>query len=209
MMSRLLMFPLLLSAISSAPAAEIPVEKVDESTVRDTKDREEKIDAKLIAWGKPDATGLSLGLYLSPKRDKYQIGERLKLRLFVRNDSQQPVDGLSFKNITWPKTKDFTVTDSTGANVAVRDGHKEWSGPMWIAGASAGALEPGDVHALRIPFEVGVGGDGSNKLVGRVIDAHAGQTLKVRVRAFNGNDRKRAEDEPEPESGSITLTIAN
>ncbi len=178
-------------------------------TIRDTKIREEKIDAKSVAWGKPDPAGLSLGLYLSPKKSKYQIGERIQLRLFVRNDSQQPVGGLTFMNVTWPKTKDFTVTDPTGANVAVRNGHEEWSGAIWVAGASEGALGPGDAHALRIPFELGIGGDGSNKLVGRVIDARAGQTLQVRVRAFNGNDSVRDKGEPEPESGSITLTIAD
>ena len=72
----------------------------------------------------------------------------------------------------------------------------------------SGGLDPGDVHAFRIPFELGIGGDGTDKLVGRVIDARPGQTLQLRLRAHNGSNRIRAENEPPPESGNVMFTVA-
>ena len=152
--------------------------------IRHTKLGEEKIDSKQVAWGKPDADGLSLGLFLLPKQDKYAIGDRVQMRLFVRNDGKQAIKEMTFWNITWPGTEDFTVTDRNGGRVEVRNSQvEEWSGPGWIAGAMSGALDPGNVHAFRIPFELAIGGDGTDKLVGRVIDARPGQTLQLRLRA--------------------------
>jgi hypothetical protein len=176
-------------------------------TIRDKKIGEEKIDPKSIAWGKADAQGLSLGLYLMPRKEKYAVGERVQLKLFVRNDGAARVEGMTFYNITWPRIGDFTVTDQTGAEVGVRNGHEEWSGPGWVAGATAGGLEPGAVHAFRVPFELGIGGGETNKLVGRVVDVHPGQTVNVRVRALNGNSRRRAPGEPNPESGGVTFGV--
>ena len=177
-------------------------------TIRDTKISEEKIDPKSVAWGKPGPDGLSLGLFLSPKKDKYEIGDRVQLRLFVRNEGDKVADGLTFMNITWPRTKDFTVTDQTRAKVPVRDGHEEWSREVWIAGGETGVrLDPGDVHTLRVPFELGIGGNGLNPSVGRVIVARPGQTLQLRVRTPNVNDRKDAE--VELESGVVTITVTD
>ena len=177
-------------------------------TIRDTQILTETIDPQQVAWGKPDAQGLSLGIYLSPKKEKYALGERVKLRLFVRNEGKQGVDNLTFYNISWPKPKDFTVTDQTGAVVDVRSVNDEQWGEQWVAGATAGQLAPGDAHAFRVPFELAIGGNATSKLVGRVIDARPGQKLSLRVREHNGNDRDRKEGEPEPESGSIELTVA-
>ena len=177
-------------------------------TIRDTQIGKETIDPQQVAWGKPDAQGLSLGIYLSPKKEKYALGERVKLRLFVRNEGKQAVDNLTFYNISWPKPKDFTVTDQTGAVVDVRSVHDEQWGEQWVAGATAGQLAPGDAHGFQVPFELAIGGNAPSKLVGRVIDARPGQKLSLRVREHNGNDRDRKEGEPEPESGSIELTVA-
>ncbi len=178
-------------------------------TIRDTEVVNEQIDPRQVAWGEPDALGLSLGIYLSPKKEKYAIGERVKLRMFVRNEGKQAVDNLTFYNISWPEPKDFTVTDQTGAAVAVRSVHNEQWGLQWVAGARAGQLAPGDTHAFNVPFELAIGGDAPSKLVGRVIDARCGQKLSLRVREHNGNDRDRKEGEPEPESGSIELSVAD
>lgn len=175
-------------------------------SIRHTVLGEEKIDPEQVAWGKPDADGLSLGLFLSPRKAQYQIGERVQLRLFVRNEGRKAIDDLTFMNITWPVIEDFTVTDQTGARVAVRNGHEEWSGPQWIAGAIRSRLEAGDAYALRVPFEIGIGGE-VDKPVGRILDAKPGQTLRLRVRAANGSERIRAADEPKPESGEVTLTV--
>ena len=181
----------------------------DGFTIRYTKLREEKIDPKSVAWGRPDAEGLSLGLFLLPKKDQYQIGERVQLRLLVRNEGQKTIEEMTFWNITWPETKDFTVTDQNGAKVQVRNSQmEEWSGPGWIAGATGGSLDPGDVHAFRIPFELAIGGDGSNKRVGRVVDARPGQTLQLRLRAHNGSNRVPAKNEPPPQTGSVTFKVA-
>ena len=171
-------------------------------TIRDTKIAQETIDPQQVAWGKPDAPGLSLGVYLSPKKEKYALGERVKLRLFVRNEGKQTVDNLTFYNISWPEPKDFTVTDQAGAAVAVRIVHDEQWGLQWVAGATAGRLASGDTHALNVPFELAIGGDAPSKLVGRVIDARPGQKLSLRV-------RERKKGEPEPESGSIKLSVAD
>ena len=177
-------------------------------TIRDTQILTETIDPQQVAWGKPDAQGLSLGIYLSPKKEKYALGERVKLRLFVRNEGKQGVDNLTFYNISWPKPKDFTVTDQTGAVVDVRSVHDEQWGEQWVAGATAGQLAPGDAHGFQVPFELAIGGNAPSKLVGRVIDARPGQKLSLRVREHNGNDHNRKEGEPEPESGSIELSVA-
>ncbi len=178
-------------------------------TIRDTEIAQETIDPRQVAWGKPDAHGLSLGVYLSPKKEKYALGERVKLRMFVRNEGKQAVDNLTFYNISWPEPKDFTVTDQKGAAVAVHSVHDEQWGLQWVAGATAGRLAPGDSHAFNVPFELAIGGDEPSKLVGRVIDARPGQKLSLRVREHNGNDRDRKEGEPEPESGSIELSVAD
>ena len=176
-------------------------------TIRDTQMLTEKIDPQQVAWGKPDAQGLSLGVYLTPMKEKYAIGERVKLRLFVRNVGKQTVDNLTFYNISWPEPKDFTVADQTGAVVNVRSVYDERWGEQWVAGAVAGRLAPGDAHGFHVPFELAIGGNAPSKLVGRVIDARPGQKLSLRVREHNGNDRK--EGETEPESGSIELTVAD
>jgi beta-lactamase regulating signal transducer with metallopeptidase domain len=176
--------------------------------IRDTKVAEEKIDPRQVAWGQPDAEGLSLGAYFSPKKERYQIGERVRLRLFVRNDGQKAVS-TTWPNTSHPMPEDFTVTDEKGTNVTVRKGEDgNWIIP-WISGYVSGGLASGDVHRLNVPYEISFGGDGSNKLVGRVIEARAGQTLHVRIRAFNGNNRERGSGDPEPESGSLALTIAD
>ncbi len=175
-------------------------------SIRHTVLGEEKIDPQQVAWGRPDADGLSLGLFLSPRKAQYQIGERVQLRLFVRNEGRKAIDDLTFMNITWPVIEDFTVTDQTGARVAVRNGHEEWSGLPWIAGAIRSRLEAGEAYALRVPFEIRIGGE-VDKLVGRILDAKPGQTLRLRVRAANGSERIRAADEPKPESGEVTLAV--
>jgi WD40 repeat protein/beta-lactamase regulating signal transducer with metallopeptidase domain len=176
-------------------------------TIRDTKVSEEKIDPQQVAWGLADKSGLSLGAYLSPKKEKYQIGERVHLRLFVRNDGEQPVK-TAWANTSHPMPDDFTVIDEKGMPVAVRQGRDgNWEVP-WVSGYMSGHLDPGEVHRLFVPYEISIGGDGSNKLVGRVIEAKPGQTLELRVRESNGNERERAKGEPEPESGKITITIA-
>ncbi|MBS0263608.1 MAG: HEAT repeat domain-containing protein, partial [Planctomycetes bacterium] len=175
-------------------------------TIRNTKISEEKIDPRHVAWGPADKSGLSLGAYLSPRKEKYELGERLRLRLFVRNDSQQDVD-TSWANTSHPMPDDFRVIDQTGAKVAVRKGQAEnWSLP-WISGSIRGSLAPGETHCLSVPFEISIGGDGANKLVGRVIEARAGQMLQLRVRQPNGSNLERAKNEPEPESGTIALKI--
>ena len=176
-------------------------------TIRDTKIANEKIDPKQVAWGKPDAEGLALGAYLSPRKAQYALGERVRLRLFVRNDGQQPVKGLTFYRTSHPMPDDFTVTDDKGAKVGVRIGHEDWDHP-WVSGATGGGLAPGEAHAFFVPYEILIGGDGSqNELIGRVIDARLGQKLQLKVRAHNGNDRERKEGEPE--SGSISFAVAD
>ncbi|MDA1049938.1 MAG: TIGR03067 domain-containing protein [Planctomycetota bacterium] len=177
-------------------------------TIRHTKLPEEKIDPKQVAWGKPDPDRLSLGIYFSPRKDKYQVGDRVRLRLFVRNEGQEAVETM-WANTSHPLPNAFTVTDESGANVAVRIGHESWELP-WISGYIDGlALGPGDAHAFFVPYEISIGGDGSkNKLIGRVIDARPGQTLQLKVRDSNGNNRTRADSEPLPESGVITVVVA-
>lgn len=175
----------------------------DGFSIRHTKLQEEQIDPKSVAWGKPDADGLSLGMYLAPKKDKYQVGERVRLRLFVRNGGTKTVP-VTFANTSHPTP---AVTDQLGAKVAVRMGD-HWS-EKWISGFIGGLeLGPGDTHAFRVPFELGIGGAGTNKLIGRVIDARPGQTLQLKVREANGNNRTRVDDEPEPESGIVTFAVA-
>ena len=177
-------------------------------TIRDTKLNDEKIDPKLIAWGKPDADGLSLGAYLSPKKETYQLGERIRLRLFVRNDSQQQVE-TTWMNSSHPLPEDFTITDESGAQVAVRIGHESWD-HAWVSGTRTGGIAPGEAHAFFVPYEIRIGGGAAkeaNKLIGRVIEARAGQTLQLRVRSHNGNHRKRADNEPEPESGIVAFKV--
>jgi len=177
----------------------------DGFSIRHTKLGEEKFDPKSVAWGEPDADGLSLGAYLSPNKAAYQIGERVRLRLFVRNEGTEAVK-VAFANTTHPMPNAFNVTDEKGAKVAVRIGHDQWS-LKWISGFMGGELGPGDVHAFHVPFELGIGGDGTNKLIGRVIDARPGQTLQLRVREHNGNNRTRTDDEPQPESGAVMFRV--
>lgn len=178
-------------------------------TIRDTLVSEEKVDPKQIAWGKPDAEGLSLGIFLSPKQAEYAIGARVRLRLFVRNDGKSAVN-TTWANSTHPMPEDFEATDDKGANVAVRIGHESWHRP-WISGYVTGRLAAGEIHAFYVPYEIDIGGDGSkNKLIGRVIDAHPGQKLHLKVRADNGNKRERnlVEEVIEPWSGIVSVAIA-
>ncbi len=176
-------------------------------TVRHTKLHEEKIDPKSVAWGKPDADGLSLGLFLAPNKDKYQIGDHVQLRLFVRNDGKKAVEP-TYANTSHPDAGDFIVTGHQSAKIAVRLGHADWD-TAWVSGFMRGRLDPGEAHAFHVPFEIGIGGDGTNKLIGRVIEARPGQTLHLKIRQPNGNNRERADDEPEPESGVVTLTVTD
>ncbi|MBI1315218.1 TIGR03067 domain-containing protein [bacterium] len=176
-------------------------------TIRNTELAEEKIDPKQVAWGKPDADGLSLGIYLSPKKAEYALGDRVRLRLFVRNEGKQPVE-TTWANTSHPMPDDLTVTDETGAEVSVRIGHESWALP-WVSGFVAGGLVAGEVHTFTVPYQIGLGGNGStNKLIGRVIDARPGQTLQLRVRQPNGNNRTRSENESLPESGDVRFQVA-
>ena len=173
-------------------------------TIRYTKLHEQKTDPKSVAWGKRDADGLSLGAFISPKKDKYALGERVDLRLFVRNEGTKTVE-VTLANLSKPMP---LVTDQFGAKVAVRVGHRDWL-VLSMSGYTCDELGPGDAHAFHVPFEIGIGGDGTNKLIGRVIEARPGQTLQLKIREPNGNNRKRADDEPEPESGVVTFTVTD
>jgi WD40 repeat protein len=174
-------------------------------TIRHTTVREERIDPGSIAWGKPDGDGLSIGLLLWPKRDKYVLGERTRLRLYVRNEGRKQVE-VTFPNTTFPEADDFIITDQAGAIIAVHNGDEAWSIP-WVSGYMASRLEPGGAHELRVPFELQIGGDAVSTTVGRIIAARPGQTLQLRVRTTNGSERTRDKDEPLPESGVVTFTV--
>lgn len=178
-------------------------------TIRNTLIAEEKIDPKDVAWGKPDDEGLSLGAYFSPRKAQYALGERVRLRLFVRNDGKQAVK-TTWANTSHPMPDDFTVTDNTGAKVAARIGHDSWSLP-WVSGYMSGGLAAGETHAYFIPYEVSLGdSDGNaakNKLIGRLIETSPGQKLQLKVRAHNGNGRTRKESEVEPESGNVKFAM--
>jgi len=175
-------------------------------TIRDTLVREETIEPSAVAWGEPDADGLQLGAYLTPKKNRYAVGERVRLRLLVCNHGSQPVK-TTWANTSHPMPDDFSVTDETGARVAVRIGHRSWDLP-WISGYEAGGLAPGEIHTLRVPYEISLGGDGSqNKLIGRVIDAKPGQRLKLKVRQHNGSERVKDSGATAAESGAIELAM--
>lgn len=177
--------------------------------IRETQLGEEKIDPKSVAWGKPDKEGLTMGLYLSPQKKVYEVGDRVRLRLLVRNDGKAPIKSMTFPNIKWPGTKSFTVVDDKGAKVAMRNGHEDWTGPAWLAGAMVGSGFPPDaVRAFNIPFQLGIGGGESNKLVGLVLDARPGQTIKLRMRSHNGSNRTREPSEPVSETGDVTFRVA-
>lgn len=178
----------------------------DSFAIRHTKLYGEKIDPKSVAWGEPDADGLSLGAYLSPKKDEYAVGDRVRLRLFVRNDGPKAVK-MTLANTSHPMPGDFHVIAETGAVEVRMDSEKNWS-EKWVSGYTGGELAPGAVHAFHVPFEIGIGGDGSNKLVGRLIAAQAGQSLQLKVSSSNGNSRDRAEGESDPQSGTIRFTVA-
>ena len=175
-------------------------------TIRDTKLADELIDPSLIAWGKPDADGLVLGVYLSPRKEQYQFGERIRVRLFVRNNGQRQVP-TTWMNSSHPMPEDFTVTSETGENIAVMLGHHDWD-RGWVSGAMLGGIAPGETHAFFVPYELRLGGDAdeAHKLVGRIIDARPGQTLNLKIRQHNGNDRRPTDNQPE--SGIVTFKIA-
>ncbi|MCY2966459.1 MAG: hypothetical protein NT069_22980 [Planctomycetota bacterium] len=176
-------------------------------TIRDHQVAEEKIEPRHVAWGTPDAEGLTLGIYLSPRKAQYAIGDLVRLRFLVRNSGSQPVKTM-WPGISVPMPDDFTVTDETGAKVAVAIGHQNWDSPFTTF-SRRGMLGVGDVHGLTVPYEIRIGGDSSaDRLIGRVLDVRPGQTLQLKVREQNGSSRERPPGESEPESGSITFTIA-
>ncbi len=177
--------------------------------IRHTKLADEKIDPKFIAWGRPDADGLSLGICLTPRKTQYQVGERVRLRLFVRNDSQKFVE-TTWANTTHPMPDDFSVTDEAGAKVAVHIAHDQWRHP-WLSGYIEGGIAAGDIHAFNVPYEISIGGGKSaeaNKLIGRIIEARAGQTLNLKVRSAIGSERTPGANELAPESGSVAFQVA-
>ncbi len=162
-----------------------------------------QINPSAVAWGPPDKDGLSLGADLSPNKNAYALGERVRLLLFVCNVGDKNVE-VVWANTTHPAPDEFAVTDAKGATVKVRMGHPDWLIP-WISGFIGGTeFGPGDVHRLVVPYEIGIGGDGSNKRVGRVIDARVGQTLQLKVSSPNGNAARTATD-PAPVSASSRL----
>jgi beta-lactamase regulating signal transducer with metallopeptidase domain len=178
----------------------------DGFAIRHTHLREEQVNPGSVAWGPPDKDGLSLGAYLSPRKNAYALGERVRLLLFVCNVGDKNVE-VVWANTTHPGADDFAVTDDKGAKVAVRPGHDDWLIP-WISGFIGGSeFGPGDVHRLEVPYEIGIGGDGSNQRVGRVIGARVGQTLQLKVSSPNGNAARTAAD-PSPVSGVITFKVA-
>jgi len=129
--------------------------------------------------------------------------------IFVRNDGKSLVK-MIWANKTHSTPNEFTVSVERGKKVLDRVGdHQNWQIP-WISGYIGDrGLDVGEVHGLRVPFEIRIGGDGSNKLFGRVIEAHAGQTLQLRVRAQTGSERQRNEGGVLPESGNIKFTVAD
>lgn len=183
--------------------------------IRDTKLEDETINPEDVAWGDPDEDGLELGIYLSPKKSTYQLGERVRMRLLVRNQGDQPVK-TAWANTTHPMPSDFTVTDASGSRVPVFCSSEDnWTLP-WISGFRAGGIASGDTHALYVPYEIRIGLNGiqpkrkyydeTNDLVGRAIDAQAGQQLKVQIQASNGN--YQTEKSTIQKSGSLTFNVS-
>jgi beta-lactamase regulating signal transducer with metallopeptidase domain/protocatechuate 3,4-dioxygenase beta subunit len=156
-------------------------------TIRDTKLPDEIIDPKDVAWGKPNEAGLAIGIYLSPRKANYQLGERVRLRMLVRNTTDKAV-GTSWANTTHPMPDDFAITDEAGKPVNVSIGHDGFS-HAWISGFYTGGLAPGESHAFHVPFEVRIGKveeKEANKLVGRLIEAKPNQTLTMKVKGSTG-----------------------
>jgi len=173
-------------------------------TIRDTKISEERIDPKSVAWGKPDASGLAVGLTLFPQKQNYAEGERVQLRLFVRNEGN-PLE-TSFPNITWLKGNDILVVESNTAKVGVRGGHEHWIDEAWVAGAVSVRLASGDVHRLRVPFEIQIGGQAIVPSVGRVLDVRSGQKLQMRVQIPTG-DHSTSDTQALSKSGIVRFAV--
>lgn len=178
-------------------------------TIRNTTIADEVIDPRMVAWGKPDIDGLSLGIYLSPRKAYYAIGERVRLRIYVRNEGRSKVS-LTTPNTSHPGEDAFSVVDTAGGKVPVELGHKDWIVP-WISGATAGGLAPGEVHGFSVPFQIRIGGSAEpNKLVGLVVKARAGQSLSFKLRSHVGNQRSAASAQYiVPVSGDVKFAVAN
>jgi len=178
-------------------------------TIRNEQFPDEKIDPDHIAWGAPDADGLELGGYLSPKKETYTMGEKVRLILYVRNNGPKSVNSV-WSRTTHPMPDDFLVRDGSGDQVAVKIGHDNWRGG-WISGAMGGSLRPGDMHFFNIPYKIRIGGletKGTNRRVGRIFDVQEGKKYEFKVRASNGNQRKRERGEPRPETGLMPFVVS-
>ena len=176
--------------------------------IRDTKFADEIIAPEDIGWGDPDEDGFRLGIYLSPKKENYFSGERVHLRVFVRNDGIETV-AAGWSRLAQPGPDSFTLKDSNGEAVPVILGQDEWRIGM-VCGAVGGGLRPGGVHFYRVPFEIRIGGaetQNTNKLVGIILDAAPGASYQLSVRVPNGNYRKRPAADPVPESGTVSFGV--
>ena len=151
-------------------------------TIRHTVYQGETIDPKQISWGQPDQDGLAIGTMLLPAKKSYRVGERVRLRLWLRNQGKQSVD-MTYPNLVHPAILDFQCTGPDGETIPVKIGHEQWEIP-WISGYTASQLAPGDVQYFDVPSYIQMGmveGSENNKLIGRIVDANEGRKVKFQV----------------------------
>ena len=177
-------------------------------TIRNDRFADEIIDSENVAWGKPDADGMTLGGYLSPMKQEYQLGDRVRLHLFVKNNGTKTVR-TGWPRLLFPMPDDFTVVEENGEEVRASIGDEKWQVP-WVSGHFGGGLRPGGIHFFNVPFEIQIGGskvDNTPKRVGRLIEATPGQSLRMQVRATTGSYRNNANGNNLSKTGEIKFSI--
>ncbi len=177
-------------------------------SIRNDKFADEIIDPESVAWGKPDADGMTLGGYLSPMKEEYQPGDRVRLHLFVKNNGTKPVS-TGWPRLLFPMPDDFTILDQKGEEVRASIAGEKWGIP-WVSGYVGAGLQPGETHFYNVPFEIQIGGskvDKTPKRVGRIIEATPGQSLRIQVRATTGNYRMNENGHNLSMTGEIKFSI--
>jgi len=159
--------------------------------IRDRWIKVRQIDEKSIAWGKPGENGIAAGVIFEPSAKTYRPGDTVRPLVFLRNEGESPVE-IPLPNAHFFSTKDIQVTDQNGTTVAVKKGHKNFD-IQWLSGGRLTELRPGGSTELRVPFKIRIGDGPPDKEVGRVIEAAAGGTYRIRFVLPNSGSDKRGD----------------
>jgi tetratricopeptide (TPR) repeat protein len=163
-------------------------------------------DRTPIAWGKPSPNGMQLGIELEPRKSDYELVERVKVRLLLRNAGKEAI------HMTLPRLE---VLEKFGVDLSLRHGEAKevgwsWGGAhkpkdLWtVSGAVALPLAPGGTYELpAMHIGMGFGAPLADVMARLNIEANQSCRFSVKLQTYS---YARGQGEP-LESGVIEFTV--